>query len=126
MTKLIKQEQPTQQLATPEQIQAISTIKNAANATYAAAQEFTLVIEQVLMDQFGFTEEEIKKLHREVERILTVVRQAEGAGLNSVGIRTIKMLSEIAEIRQERERIEATGIKLPPVNQNAVIMKLLK
>ena len=102
---------PKQEISlTKEQITALTSVKNTADAMMSTAQEYNLCIEQVLMDHFNFTEKDLKKMHKEVEYILTVVREAEGAGLDATGLRTIRMLGEIAEIRKMKEVANSSGI----------------
>lgn len=125
MNKLIKKE-PRNQILNSEQIKELTSVKNVGEAMLQTGQEFLLVVEQVLMDSFGFSEKDLIKFHDEVQHIMTVVREAEGLGMNAVGIRTVRMLSEIAEIRKRRAEIEQTKILLPQKSTKEIVTKLLQ
>lgn len=125
MSKIIKRDEPRGML-TAEQVQALTETKNVGESMMHVAQEFNLIVEEVLMKHFGFSENDLKKFHQEVEHILTVTREAEGMGLDAVGLRTIRMLSEIAEIRKARATFESNKILLPQKSKEEIINKLLK
>ena len=125
MNKIIKKDE-YRGVLTPAQVDALTSIKNVGEATMHAGQEYTLVIEEVLLNHFGFSENDIKKFHQEVEHILIVVREAEGLGLDSVGLRTIRMLGEIAEIRKQRASLKDTKLILPQKSSQEIVNKLLK
>lgn len=103
-----------------------SKITNIADSMMEVGQEYTLAIEDVLMNEFGFTEKDLKKLHEKLSYIMQVTHRAEGLGLNAVGIRTMRVMGEIAEIRKKRKELEQTGIALPAPSKAAILEKLLE
>lgn len=105
---------------------AMQNVESVGTAMLQTGQEFLLAIEQVLMDHFGFTEEDLKKFHKELEYILVVARQAEGMGLSAIGPRTMRAVADIAEIRKQRELASKSGISLPQPSKEEIIKKLIK
>jgi len=124
-TAIVKKKEETT-LAQAMSRTAIENVESTGTAMMQTAQEYTLVIEQVLMDDFGFTEKDLKRMHSKVEYTIKVVREAEGLGMNSVGIRTLRALGEIAEIRKKRELQGKSGLILPDTKKEEIISKLLE
>lgn len=123
----------------PEFVQKIETKEDLGNAMYASAQEMLLAIIDVLIRYHKFTEEDITKFNKEVKDILSGVKEFEERGLSiltphSMGIVGEKvqemgiegLLTEIAGIRFQKERMVRSGLEQPILTGAEPFLKRLK
>lgn len=104
----------------------VPEVENVGNAMMAAGQEFLLVVDDVLIRYFDFTEKDIKKLHDKINPILRGVQEYEKHGLSMLSphsVRTVgdlveekgitEILGEIAKIRHTKEKFQQAGMEYP-------------
>ena len=87
--------------------------KDAANAMFATAQEFLLVIEDALIRYHQFSPEELKRLHDEIRPVLQGVAEFERHGLSLLSPGDIEAVGDIVETRMLKEGANRAGIELP-------------
>ena len=123
----------------PEFIAEIETKEDFANAIYSTSQEMMLVIDDVLMRSFKFKEEDIKKLHTELQDVLRGVKEFEDRGLSILSPHSVSVVGDIIEekgilglladlgkTRFLKERAQRSGIELPHLSGSGIFIKKLK
>lgn len=135
-------------LMTPEELEKglaatlpkwIPQAEDLANSMMAAGQEFLLVVDDVLLRHFKFTEKDIKKFHDELKPILEGVKEFEKHGLNMLSPGDVEivgdlvqekgitgLLADIAGVRLQKEQLGRAGLEYPTMVGAGPFIKKLK
>ena len=97
----------------PSHMAAIEKTENVGTAMMQTAQEYTIAMEQVLIDDFGFTEEQLQHLEGRLREMLVTLADVERKGLSVLSFHDMKSVAEIAQIRYNRLIEQKTGLVLP-------------
>jgi hypothetical protein len=129
----------TMEKAMPEWVKKINTKEDMGNAVYTTSQEFLMAIDDTLLRYFNFTEDDIKRFHRELEDILKGVKEFEEHGLNIMTPHSMDvigekideigiggLLQEIANTRLLKEKMTKAGLEYPISLQATPFIKKLK
>lgn len=97
----------------PDHIRAIERTEDVGNTMLQVAQEYTIAVEQVLMEEFDFTEEQIQHFEERLRYMLITLADVEKKGLSVLSFHDMEAISQIANIRYNRELGKRTGLILP-------------
>ncbi len=131
--EIIKAVEENRPLSLPPEVEAklranmpkwIPEKEDIANSMYQVAQEYQLVVEDCLKKYHGFSENELKKLEKEIANVLVPLGEIERKGLSILSPSDMAVVGEIAEIRRKRLQFGRSGLTLPPVNKSDVIAQL--
>lgn len=107
----------TQKILSPTQIAAITQTENMGTAMMQSAQQMFLAVEQVLKEEFSFTQEQLGHFERTITQMMEALAYIEDRGLTVQTIDAMKSVSavaaHIASLRQHRLKEENSKIALP-------------
>ena len=87
------------------------------NATLTSATEFTLAVDEVLHQTFGFDDKKIDKFHDSMRDILTALGQVHSYGNHPMTPKDMAVVGEIAKAKypyeKQRVLIKKLGIAIP-------------
>ena len=117
----------------------VPAIEDTANSMFEAAQEMLLVIGDCLVRYHGWDDKQLKELAHQTQDVLTGVKEFEKDGLSMLSIHSVDivgelvekkgiagLLSEIAEKRREKNRLDRTGLEHPILAGAKPFLNLLK
>lgn len=102
----------------------VEKVENISNAMMQTGQEMVLCVEDILQQQFGFTDKDIVKFERSLKHNLSTLAMLERMGFSVLNHKDMKSVGEIAETRLMREKAARSGIALP--SKLEVMKKLIK
>lgn len=81
----------------------VPTVENLGTSMMQTAMEYTVLVEEVLSRDFGFTEKDIVKMEKKIKKILPVLAGTETKrDLSILRPKDMQMVADIAEKRYER------------------------
>lgn len=110
----------------PTWVKEMNNKEDMGNAVYATSTELLVAIDDILLRYYNFTEDDIKRFHKDLKDILTGVKEFEDHGLTimtphamdvlgekigDVGIGGL--LQEIANTRLLKEKMGRAGLEYP-------------
>lgn len=98
---------------TKAQADALAKITDAPNAAMSTVQTMLLAAEEILAKEFNFTEEQIKHLERELDRMFSTLVFLERHDLVVLSPRDMQAVGYIASLREKRFAEARTGLSLP-------------
>lgn len=87
--------------------------EDVATSMFEAGQEMLLVVDDVLVRYFQFTEEQIKEFHKRLEPILKGVEEFEKYGFNLLSPDSVKSIGNLVQTRLIKNRMTRAGIEYP-------------
>ncbi len=143
MAKKLKEEK---QLSKIQKDQAIMTppswvpeVEDVGTAMMQAGQEFLLVVDDVLLRYFKFSEESLKDFHEKIKPILQGVKEYEKHGLSMLSQRSVDivgdiieekgiegLLADMAKVRLLKEKMNRSGLEYPTLPGAGTFVRQLK
>ena len=100
-------------IALAQTAHAIKNIEDVGSAMAQTAQQYTLAIEDILANEFGFTDDELKVLEKRLKVSLTTLAQLERSGFNILSMNDMKTVGEIAKTKYIRLEQNSSKKALP-------------
>lgn len=97
----------------PSHVQAIKDVERVGTSMMQVGQQMILVTEQILIEDFGFTEEQLQHLEERQRQMLSTLAEVERKGLSVLSMHDMESVAELANIRYNRLLEKETGIVLP-------------
>lgn len=97
----------------PSHVQAIKDVERVGTAMMQVGQQMILVTEQILIEDFGFTEEQLQHLEEKQRQMLVTLAEVERKGLSVLSMHDMQSVAELAQIRHDRLLEKETGLILP-------------
>lgn len=97
----------------PSHIKSIQEVEDVGNSMLQVAQEYTIAVEQVLLDEFDFTEDQLQHFEGKLRELLSTLADVERKGLSVLSYHDMEAIADIARVRYGREKEKRTGLILP-------------
>lgn len=98
-------------------IAAFKEVERVGTSMMETAQEYTLAIEQILVEDFNFTEEQLRHMEERLREMLVTLADIERSGLSILSVHDMELVGEIAKMRYNRLLSKDSGIALPTEGQ---------
>ena len=104
----------------PEHRAALENVVNIANASMKTGQEMLLAIEQILEQDFNFSEKDLGHVEQKLMRMLQTLATLERKGLSILSPNDMSVVGEIATAALQNEINHKSGLILPPSSQKGL------
>lgn len=106
-----------------KELKKMSNVEDLGTSMYHTSQQFYLLIQSILRDKHNFSEEDLKKLNKEVTVAVEGLAWFEEKGLNPMQPSTIAQLTDIVLNHYGAFKAAKSGITLPTSNEAQKLLK---
>jgi hypothetical protein len=91
----------------------IKSLEDVSTAMMQTAQEYTLAVEEVLANEFDFSDDNLKMFEKHMKVLLMTLGQFEAKGFNILSINDMKNVGEIARGKYKKLATQSAKKALP-------------